>query len=300
MEKEGCPPPIFDIGTEKSCMHFAAHPRHELMREFSDIENKIVLGNHSDALSKLEAVLNKDPYNFRALELYCEANNLQQTPINVYHFVHNNHIDVSRINSATLLFLTDTLSAIPNDFQVRALANVCLGHVKNRKIDEVEAKRLVRNYRRFGKNEDAVALIDKMMKEQPKLALNGALLEMRGRAKIDLSKKCIDSAKNPNSGPKIRAQAWELCRKYLNEAEKDLLDALHYARSEFDKETIREALQFLDTWKKIVQRPRQRPEGQGQHRRSRFRGRDFRRQNRDGSKKFPPTSQLPNSPIPPA
>jgi|GEM_PF-300296 len=297
MAKEGCPPPIFEIESENLVCILPAHPRHELMREFNDIENKIVLGNYVEALSKLEMVLVKDSYNYRALELYCETNNLQKTPINIFNFLHNNHIDVSRINSGTLLLITDTLSAIRDVPEVRALVNVSLSQVKNRRLDEEEAKRVVRNYRRVGKNEEAVALIDKMMHEQPKLAINGTLLEMRGRAKIDLSKACINTAKNPNSGPQIRARAWNFCRTYLADAEKDLVEALRYARNEADKETIREALEFLETWKTIVRRPEQRPDGQRTRRRSRHRG--GRAQYRQDDRKPPSTGGSLKWPEPP-
>jgi ATP-dependent DNA helicase RecG len=76
MQEEGCPPPSFEFTEENVTCILPAHPRHALMRELSMIENKIILGNHQEAVDKLESLLKVDPYNFRCIELYCEVSNL--------------------------------------------------------------------------------------------------------------------------------------------------------------------------------------------------------------------------------
>jgi ATP-dependent DNA helicase RecG len=114
MKAEGCPAPIFEIGSENLVCILGAHPRHEAIRELRSAENDTVVGNYSAALEKVEKLLNNDPYNFRSLELYCEINNLMRTPQRVAEFIFNSKIDLFRLNAATQLVIAETLTSINN------------------------------------------------------------------------------------------------------------------------------------------------------------------------------------------
>jgi ATP-dependent DNA helicase RecG len=114
MKAEGCPAPIFEIGSENLVCILGAHPRHEAIRELRSAENDTVVGNYSAALEKVEKLLNNDPYNFRSLELYCEINNLMRTPQRVAEFIFNSKIDLFRLNAATQLVMAETLTSINN------------------------------------------------------------------------------------------------------------------------------------------------------------------------------------------
>jgi len=61
------------------------------------------------------------------------------------------------------------------------------------------------------------------------------LLEKRATAKMDMAKKCIDTGKDFKSNPRTRVRAWEMCREFLNEAERDLNKAIEYADNPNEK-----------------------------------------------------------------
>lgn len=69
MKDEGCPPPTFELGPGSITCILPAHPRHQILREIGDVENKIILRNYRGASEKLEEILGKDPYNFSAWEV---------------------------------------------------------------------------------------------------------------------------------------------------------------------------------------------------------------------------------------
>jgi len=50
-----------------------------------------------------------------------------------------------------------------------------------------------------------------------------------------MAKKCIDTGKDFKSNPRTRVRAWEMCREFLNEAERDLNKAIEYADNPNEK-----------------------------------------------------------------
>jgi len=258
MLAEGCPPPIFQIGQENLLCILPAHPRHELIRELAGIENMIILGNHKDALLKLEELLQNDPYNFRSLELYCEVNNLLKSPKRVYDFIVSHELDFGKINSGTLIVIAETIISLQDHPQAIKIANDLMSKAIAGRLEESEIKRIAINYRKLKDNEKASAFIDEAINKIPTLAGSAALLELRAKSKIDLAKKCMDTAKNPATGPKIKGRAWEQCRSYLDSAEKDLHRALETVTNEIEKDFILRDLDFLKNMQQIAQRPKPR------------------------------------------
>lgn len=123
MREEGCPPPIFDIEPESVICTLPAHPRHQILRDIHDVENKIVLQNYKGAYDKLEDILKYDIYNFRALELFCQVNRLLKTPQKIYEFIKLNNLDLNKINPDTLIVLKETLALIPEDKETVGLTD---------------------------------------------------------------------------------------------------------------------------------------------------------------------------------
>lgn len=256
MLAEGCPSPIFEIGEENLLCILPAHPRHELVRELTNIENMIILGNYQEALLKLEALLKNDPYNFRSLELFCEVNNLLKSPQRVYDFMVSHKLDFSKINSGTLIVIAETIISLQNHPEAIKIANVLMSKAVAGRLEESEIKRIAIGYRKLKDNEKAVAFIDDAMIKTPTLAGSAALLELRAKSKIDLAKKCMDTAKNPDTSHKMKGRAWEQCRAYLDNAEKDLNRALETVTNEIEKDYILRDLDFLKNMQQIVQRPK--------------------------------------------
>lgn len=258
MKEEGCPDPLFEIEPESVTCILPAHPRHQILREINEVENKIVLRNYTTAYNKLEEILEKDAYNFRALELFCEVNNLLETPQKVYTFIKTNNLDFNKINSGTLIVIAETLSSIPEDKEIAGFAERLLNKAIAGRLEEKQIIKVAYSLKKLGENEKVESFINDIIITHPNLSKNPSLLQQRARAKIDLAKICEQSAKDTNHNKNIRAKAWEQLRKYLNEAEKDLSHALEYTDSPIERDWLLRDLHFLQDMKKASQKPKSR------------------------------------------
>jgi hypothetical protein len=80
-------------------------------------------------------------------------------------------------------------------------------------------------------------------------------VEKRVTAKMDLAKKCIETVRDRKSSPKTKARAWNMCRQYLSDAEKDLNDPLHYTDNPNEEFFIKENdIKFLEKVKEIAKK----------------------------------------------
>jgi predicted HTH transcriptional regulator len=259
MSEEGCPPPIFEIGEESVTCILPAHPRHALMRELNALESKIILGRPEEAASELEKLLNLDPYNFRSLELFCEANNLLRTPFRVFNFLKKAQPDYKLINSGTLILLAETLLSDKENPESVALANEILTQAAGDRLEEQEVKRVAISFRKMKKDEQAVDLIENLFRKSPNLASSATLREIAAKSKIDLAKKCMETARNASPGSQIRARAWDQCRTYLASADKDLNLALGNVSNDVERDFIQRDIEFLRYMQQLAQKPQTAP-----------------------------------------
>jgi tetratricopeptide (TPR) repeat protein len=167
-------------------------------------------------------------------------------------------LDFGKINSGTLIVIAETIISLQDDPDAVKMANDLISRGKAGRLEETEIKRIAINYRKLKDNEKAIAFIDEVIVRTPKLAGSAALLELRAKSKIDLAKRCIDTAKNPDTSPKMKGRAWEQSRSYLNEAEKDLNKSLEIVNNEIEKEYILRDLDFLKSMQQIAKRPTKR------------------------------------------
>ncbi|MDR3238035.1 MAG: hypothetical protein LBT84_05990 [Spirochaetia bacterium] len=110
MKEEGCPDPVFELGTENVTCILPAHPRHRIIREIQEIQDKIILGKLDDAKSQALQLLATDLYNFRILDLYCEIIGKQKRPQELFDFLNAKKIDCELVNSNTLLTMVEILN----------------------------------------------------------------------------------------------------------------------------------------------------------------------------------------------
>jgi hypothetical protein len=109
---------------------------------------------------------------------------------------------------------------------------------------------------RIDNNEKTVEFVDNIMSVRSNLTNNSSSRQQRARAKMDLAKKCINTAKDKEKPiPKIRARAWEQCRKYPEGAESDLNTALENVSSPIEKDYILQDMTFLKKLKNIAPKP---------------------------------------------
>ncbi len=259
MKEEGCPTPIFEVEDQRVICILPAHPRHALMRELNEIENKIIIGNHAEALSALDKLLASDPYNYRAIELYCEVNNVLSTPRRVYDFIAKNNLDLQLLSSSTLLLLSETLLLNKDDQEINTLAQDLSLRALNDRMEASEVKRAVINLRKMKQDAKAIEVIESVFSRSPAMQKHAGLRDLAAKARMDLAKKCMETGRDKSRPPNIRGRAWELCREYLADANKDLQIGLQNVTSELDRDYMERDIEFLRHLEQISKKPEQRP-----------------------------------------
>ena len=126
------------------------------------------------------------------------------------------------------------------------------------RLEENEIKRVAINLRKGKNDEAAIDFLHDIFIKMPSISNNPALLDIRAKAAMDLAKKCLDTAKKDSISPIMKGKAWDKCRLYLLDAEKDLNSALHHVSNEVDKDYILRDVEFLQTMKEIARKPERR------------------------------------------
>jgi predicted HTH transcriptional regulator len=256
MKEEGCPSPIFEIEPESLTCILPAHPRHALVKEIHNIENDIFLGKNEQASNKLLIVLENDPYNFRALDLFCEVTTVLNRPKDLLSFLLRKNIDLEKLNSNTITNIAETIALIKDDDKLKEFANKLMKYAQSSALEEKQMERIAISMKKLGQNEELIEFVNNAISQNNSLSKNTILLENRARAKMDLAKKCIDTGRNSQEyNSIIRAKAWERARQYLNEAERDINNAMENVTSHIDEEYLKRDLEFLNKMKRIAHRP---------------------------------------------
>ena len=255
MREEGCPEPIFDIESERVICLLPAHPRHAIMRELAEIENKMIIGNYADALRRLEQLMEDDPNNYRCIELFCEVNNLNKTPERLLALARSKSFNPSAINTGTLFLLAEALSSLKDNREAIELASVLNGYASSQRLEESELKRVALTYRRLGEDEKALELVDQAFLNSPSLRQNPTLCDIAARARMELAKKCIESARRQDGSTRIRARAWDLARDYLEKADVDIRQALEYETNPTERDYILRDLEFCQHLQNMARKP---------------------------------------------
>ena len=256
MKEEGCPDPKFEIDTESVTCILPAHPRHTLIKSLHEIANDIIINKYEDAYKRIEDILKLDSYNFRAIDLLCEISNIQKKPELLLDFLTSSGVLLEKINPSTLINIADTISTIKDNPKVSAFASLISKHATGVSLEEKQIERVVIALNKLRKSEEVIDYVKRIFIEKPSLTSNIKLLENRARATMDMAKICIETAKNYKTSKQMQAKAWERARVYLDDAERDLMNALNNADGEVEKDYISRDLDFLERMKKIAQRPR--------------------------------------------
>jgi predicted HTH transcriptional regulator len=256
MKEEGCPNPSFEIGTDSITCILPAHPRHRIVRELQEIQDKIILGRLDEAKEQTLNLLETDLYNFRTLDLYCEVIAKQKRPHELYHFISSKNLDFYALNPNTLINIAEILSSQRDDKNYEVLANRILSVALSGKIEENQVVKAVVNLKKVSEPDNVIRFIGEAFSKYPSLANNATLFEKRATAKMDLAKICINTGRDFKSTPKTKARAWEMCRQLLGEAEKDLSKALEFVDNPNERFFIESHIDFLEKMKKTSQKPR--------------------------------------------
>jgi hypothetical protein len=188
--------------------------------------------------------------------LYCEILGKQKNVKELFDFLISKKIDYTIVNSNTLMTMVEILAMTGTNADYQRLAEDILSIALDGKIEESQIEKAVINLKKMGEPEKVIQFIDEIMVKHPHFLSNSKLLEKRATSKMDLAKKCIDAARDKKSPPKTKLRAWDICRQYLHDAEKDLKDALNYADAPSEIFFIEEnEIKFLEKMKEISKKP---------------------------------------------
>jgi len=245
MKEEGCPSPIFEITNDSVTCILPAHPRHQLMKKLSEAESEIVIKDYQSAYHKLQTILENDSYNYRAIELFCDVNNLLNSPKNVYDFLNNSQIDISQIRASTLIILSETLSLIRDNEGAKELSKNLLSKAITGRLEEKQLIKVAYTLKKLGDDKKVITFVSDTIRQYPTLQHNPFLLQQKARAEIDLAKICRETYNDRKINFKIKTKAKEEFQNYLLQAEKDLNNAYENSESQIDREWILRDLNYI-------------------------------------------------------
>ncbi len=246
MKEEGSPEPIFDVEDDSVTCILPAHPRHKIMRLLSDAESDLVIKNYRSALKKIYSVLEEDPHNYRALELFCDLNNILETPFKVWEFLAEVEIDFNQIRANTLVIISETLSLIEDNDLAKKLSEKLLDQAIKGRLEERELIKVAYTLKKLGEDKRVIDFVEKTFNDYPNLKNNTSLRQNRARSAMNLAKICHETANKKKLKFELRERAKEELRKYLLLAEKDLKIAYESAESHIDKNWILKDVDFLN------------------------------------------------------
>lgn len=256
MRDEGCPNPLFELGEESVTCILPAHPRHALMRQLMEVEQALATADFTRAEDLLNALLVRDPFNFRAINLFCEMERLTSYPGKVLGFVRRYEDQMERFNAHAQMLLGELLVTMPEqDDRMRGYSKRLLALAAMGQFQEAEVRRLVIALRRTGESQEAIHYIDKMLSLHPAWRESHALLQLRAKSYIDLAKLCTQTAKNQEASFHFRSRSLEQCRRFLALANVDLDNALKYVTDPIQREWIKKDKNFLKTMQKVCAKP---------------------------------------------
>ncbi|CAG1001854.1 hypothetical protein BURK2_03089 [Burkholderiales bacterium] len=267
MKQLGSPAPSFDLDEASLTCVLPAHPRHEMLRQLGEIQRLLVQQDVDLAMEKLLPILETSPAAPQVLDLYCQIAHASKSPERVANHVRNHRISMEDLPARTVFQIAGAMAG-SQEVPDRELAKMWIQEVSKRKLEADETKSAFIALRNADQNEEAVQLINRFVASHPSpLAIPAFLYDMRGKAKIDLAKKCMDTGRNREVDGRTKTVAWDQCRKYLDEAESDIRRALQMDPDSRDRGYFQKDLEFVQRMKENARKPPPRP-NRGKPRRS--------------------------------
>lgn len=252
MREEGSPEPIFDVEPDSITCILPAHPRHKIMRLLSDAESDLVIKDYRASLNKVNSILSEDIHNYRALELFCDLNNLLNTPNEVWNFLFNTTIDYNQIRANTLVILSETLSLVEENEEAKILSEELLNKAIKGQLEKRELVKVAYTLKKLGKYKPVIDFVEKTFRDYPNLKNNASLRQNRARSAMNLAKVCYETSKKNKIKFGLRERAKQELRRYLSLAEDDLRIAYESAESASDKDWILRDIDFLNNEMKLL------------------------------------------------
>lgn len=192
LANEGSPPARFELTEESVLCVLPAHPRHARVRALLAVERDVALGEVERALASLRALLADDPFNFRTVALLAEIARSLGDPAPVLDFLTTHRDRLARFPAAAQLALADALlTAGRGDGPHRPLAATLLSHTARARRDLADTRRLAILLLTLPDEHAALDALEAAVRDQPTWARDAALLQLRGRAWLQLATRAV-------------------------------------------------------------------------------------------------------------
>lgn len=259
MREEGCPPPIFEADEARVLCILPAHPRYALLRELREVEQDLALGELHRAKESIGRLLERDPLNVRALQLFAEIQTALRDPAPIVEWLRNHGIDGNRLpQSLSIQFSEALLSAETPAEGQKSLARRLLRSAAAGRFEERELRRLVVAMLRSREEQAVLSLIDRHVQAHPEWADSASLNQLRGDAFIGLAKRCRNAATRQGVPQAMRERSWAQFDDYLLKADADLSRAEALSLDPGLTTLIRRNRDYLDSLKRSRQGRRRR------------------------------------------
>ncbi len=255
MEQLGSPAPRFELEEMAVGCVLPAHPRHEMMRHVAEIERLIVQRDFDAAETKLAQALAEQPTAPQLLDLFVQLTTYGQRPHVVGDYVQKHQLNPENLPASTVFQLAEVLIQSPEAAHER-LGRAWLEQASLRSLEGDEVKRGALALRKIGDDERAVKMLTQFISRSASpFTVSATLYDIRARARIDLAKKCMGTERDSRFKPDMQAKAWERCRRYLDEAEVDIIRALDIEQNSKEREYFERDLEFVRLMKAQVEKP---------------------------------------------
>ena len=259
MREEGCPPPIFEADSTRVVCVLPAHPRHAALRDLRSAEQALALGDLETARIQVERIMISDSLNFRAIQLFAEVQLARRDPDAVTVWVRQHLVQIESLPPPVLVQLVEALETDQATDEHQQLASRLLSSAARGRLEERELRRIAVAMSRAHDYQSALALIERNLQEHPEWQANPSLRQLRGDALIGLAKLCRLTARNRDIASATRQRAWREFHAYLDQAERDLRDALAHSIDQNLRDQIQRNLEYLEGLRRDNQPPQRRP-----------------------------------------
>ncbi len=259
MKDEGCPDPVFEVTPDRVKCILPAHPRHTLIRKLRLIGEKIEIGKLAEASAGVIDILSRDPYNAKAIDLFCEISELSRDVGPLYRFLIDNKVDFDRLPVAVQVNIAGLFIDEGPNSEIIEFSKNMLSNISKMRLQEGEFRKTLRILRNSREDDLALELIDNIFRDFPNLAANSSILGDRAKARMGIAKKLMDTARDGSMRYERRTSAWERCREYLALAKKDLDLALNNA-TERERPYLEKDLEFCNYLSELSKKPSRKPQ----------------------------------------
>lgn len=247
MREEGCPPPMLDATDSRVLCVLPAHPRHALLLDLRAAEQALAIGQLQKAREQVQSVVERDPLNYRALQLFAEVHQAMHDSTSVIAFVEKHLEQMFGMPPAVLVQLAEALvSDEKSSARARSLSQRLLSFASRGRLEERELRRIAVALIRAREDEAALSVIEQQLQQNPDWARNATLLQLRGDALLGLAKQCRNTAKRYDLPAVTKRRSWREFHAYLERAERDLKQAQELSVDALLSQRIIRELEYLE------------------------------------------------------